>query len=108
MFKIENFGLSNQTPTYSKDDQKALHIMNSTIKKIENRYEIEHLYRFENMKFPNNKSTALKILELVEKIIDRIAEYAEKYCAKIEDYLQKGYAKKLSKVEAVEDAIKSI
>ena len=47
-----------------------------------------------------SKDQALQILLCVERKMDHDPAYAEQYCAKIEDYLVKGYAKELSAKEA--------
>ena len=101
-YRIENFGITNHPSLLSKDDQRALDIMKKTVKKIGNRYEIGLPYRFENMKFPESKQMALKRLSTIERKMDADQNYAEKYCAKIEDYVTKGYAKKLELEENVD------
>ena len=45
----------------------------------------------------------LKRLRIMEKKMDRDSNFAKQYCNKIEDYLTKKYARKLSKEEAAEE-----
>lgn len=101
-YKVENFGIVNQSPTMSKDDKRAVEIMERTLKKIDDRYEIGLPYRYENIKFPESKSAAMKRLTFIERKMDQDAGYAASYCAKIQDYIEKGYARKLKPNEVRE------
>lgn len=99
MYKVENFGISNQTSRLSKDDERALEIMERTLSKVGNRYEIGHLYRYENIEFPESKTVALRRLHFIEKKMDSDPALSKEYCDKIENYLTKGYARKLPREE---------
>ena len=101
-YQIENFGITHYSSAMSKDDQRALEIMEKTVQKIGNRYKIGLPYRFENMVFPESKVMAYKRLMIIEKKMDINQEYADEYCAKIEDYVKKGYARKLSADEVID------
>jgi len=50
--------------------------------------------------FPDNRLIAEKRLESTERKLNRDEELAKKYCAIIEDYVNKGYARKITPEEA--------
>lgn len=104
-FKLDNFGSLAEKPRMSVEDERALTIMTNTLRKIDDRYEIGHLYKNEHFAFPTaaSKVVARKRLELMEAKMDRNSSFAEQYCAKIDDYVQKNYAKKLEGEELKED-----
>ena len=79
----ESFGTKYEQETpRSREDRKALDILEKTVKRVGDRYEAGLLCKEQDVKFPDNRATA------------------EKYRAIIEDYEEKGYAKKLSFAEA--------
>lgn len=102
-FRLESYGLVDKEKL-SQDDLKALEIMESTLKKIDGGYEIGQLYKYPNMPMPTNvsKSVAKKRLEHVEKRMDNDHDFANAYIQKIEDYVKKGYARKLESNEIAE------
>ena len=58
------------------------------------------LWREGEVKFPNNRLVAEKLQESTERKLKRDEELAKKYCAIIEDYVDKGFARKLTPEEA--------
>lgn len=102
-YKVDNFGIVNHGAVMSKDDRRAVEIMERTLKKVNDRYEIGLPYRYENIKFPPSKAAAMKRLEKIEEKMDADEKFAESYCAKIQDYIEKGYATKLNSDEVTED-----
>ena len=54
----------------------------------------------ESKKFPDNRLMAEKRLESTERKLKRDEDLARKYCAIIEDYVDKGYTRKLTPKEA--------
>lgn len=102
-YRVEQFGIINQNSTMSKDDTRALEIMQRTLRQVENHFEIGLPYRYENMKFPESKTMALKRLEFIERKMDKDEKYAKGYCDKIADYMTKQYLRKLNPSEIVEN-----
>ena len=82
----------------SLEDQRAKTILVDTMKKKGDRYEVGLLWRNE-MCLPDSKKMAIRRLECVEKKISRNPEMLAAYNEKIEEYLKKGYAKKLDENE---------
>ncbi|XP_044753725.1 uncharacterized protein LOC123313086 [Coccinella septempunctata] len=84
----------------SEDNKKALDIMNNTIKKIGNRYEIGLLWKTPEVTLPESKRRAFQRLIYMEKKCLKDHCLATEYCRKIDDHIKKGYLRKLSPEEA--------
>ncbi|XP_062541826.1 uncharacterized protein LOC134209815 [Armigeres subalbatus] len=95
MYKVENFGIIGQLPKISDEDQRAIDIMNRTIMRRGERFEVGQIYKYNNFTFPDSKPQALRRLQVMEKKMDSNPDFAAKYCSKIEDCIEKGYARKL-------------
>ncbi|XP_037816929.1 uncharacterized protein LOC119607191 [Lucilia sericata] len=96
----ENFGVNpNMKPLLSDDDQVAKEIMENTIKRIGNRFEIGLLWKKYPPKMPSSYNMSENRLKLIEKKFSHNTSYAQKYCLEINKYLDKGYARKLSEEE---------
>ncbi|KAK3739937.1 hypothetical protein QZH41_015978, partial [Actinostola sp. cb2023] len=100
-WRTDAFGTKyeNETPR-SVEDKKALEILENTVKHLGDRYEVGMLWRDRDVKFPDNRAMAEKRLKSTERRLKRDETLADKYCAIIDDYVNKGYAKKLSPKEA--------
>lgn len=70
------------------------------MKHVCNTYEVGMLWREGKVKFPDNRLMAEKRLESTETKLKRDKELAKQYCDIIEDYVDKGYARKLTRGEA--------
>ncbi|XP_065086764.1 uncharacterized protein LOC135708586 [Ochlerotatus camptorhynchus] len=88
MYKVEDFGITGQSPKIPDEDQRALDIMNRTITR-------QQIYKYNNFAFPDSKPHALRRLQITEKKMDTDPDFADNYCSKIQDYVEKGYARKL-------------
>lgn len=102
MFKVEDFGITRQDPKMSEEDERALDIMNRTLKRCGDRFEVGQLYKYNHFSFPDSKPQALRRLQTMEKKMDADPDFAEKYCQKMQEYLDKGYARKLAPEELEE------
>ncbi|KAK3726367.1 hypothetical protein QZH41_006069 [Actinostola sp. cb2023] len=100
-WRTDAFGTKyeNETPR-SVEDKKALEILENTVKHLGDRYEVGMLWRDQDVEFPDNRVMAEKRLKSTERRLKRDETLAVKYCAIIDDYVNKGYAKKLSPKEA--------
>ncbi|XP_075162836.1 uncharacterized protein LOC142235466 [Haematobia irritans] len=99
-FGIETFGIRHTEPTISPNDKRALELLRQTVKKEGDRFEAGLLWRNEFERFPNTYAMAFNRLKLVEKKMGKDAQYAEEYRNKIQEYIDKGYARILSEEEA--------
>ncbi|XP_055714766.1 uncharacterized protein LOC129808886 [Phlebotomus papatasi] len=98
-FSTESFGtIPHQEPVHSRDDKKALQIMeNTTHQTPDGRYEVGLLWKGGICpKVPESREAALKRLRSTERRLDRDSELAASYCEKMMDHIRKGYLVKLS------------
>lgn len=86
----------------SLEDKRCLKIMDETIKRVDNRYETGLLWKKDNLELPESYSNALKRLNSLENKMDKNPTYSKIYVDKMEDYISKGYLKKLTKSETNE------
>ncbi|XP_054277733.1 uncharacterized protein LOC128996429 [Macrosteles quadrilineatus] len=101
-FEIENYGVSlvEDDNVKSVEDETALKILEDTTKKVGDRYESGLLWKSEDFKYPPSYENALKRLKGIERKMARDENFHNKYKAKITDYEEKGYIRKLRDDEA--------
>lgn len=63
------------------------------------RYETGLLWRYDDIEFPETYPIALKRLECLERKMEKDSALATKMCNYIQDFIEKGYVKKLSRDE---------
>lgn len=102
MYKVEDFGITGQSVKIADEDQRALDIMHRSIRRCGERFEVGQIYKYNNFVFPDSKPQALRRLQIIEKKMDSNPEFADRYCAKIQDYVDKGYARQLELEELAE------
>lgn len=100
-FTLESFGMKFTNPIESDDDKRAEEILKKTTVKNGLRYETGLLWRYDNSEFKESFSVALKRLRGVEAKMEKDADLAQWYKMKIEEYVSKCYARKLSSDEAL-------
>ncbi|XP_062565178.1 uncharacterized protein LOC134227602 [Armigeres subalbatus] len=99
-FSLESIGVLNlKKELLSKDDDRAIHILESQTKLKGNRYETGLLWKYEDVRLPNNKQMAMKRLICLEKRLSKDPDLAKAFIEKLRDYEQKGYIKRLSHAE---------
>lgn len=102
-FEIEAMGFEPRARINS-EDARALMLLYDLMKRIEGDWEFCLLWKSDSVKLPNNYSGALSRLQSIERKMDKDPLYSrDEYCAKVEEYLRKSYARKLSKEEIVND-----
>ena len=84
----------------SKDEKRAMSILQASTVLKNQRYEIPLLWKEDPPKLPNNKELALQRLYSLEKKLQKSPELEQKYSNAIKEYIDKGYAIKLSEREA--------
>ena len=84
----------------SLEHKRAIETLERTVKHVSDRYEVGMLWREQEVEFCDNRLMAVKRLESTERKLKRDEDLAKRYCAIIEDYIDKGYARKLSPEEA--------
>ena len=99
-WKTEEFGTKyRDVPNHSKQDEAAIDILSSTTKWAGDRYETGLLWKSPDVRLTGNVSSALSRLHSTERKLDRDPKLAEAYCATMDDYISKGYAKRLTSEE---------
>ncbi|XP_055597416.1 uncharacterized protein LOC129747298 [Uranotaenia lowii] len=102
-FSIESMGIYGSSRSLlSKDEERALKILSTETRLIGNRYETGLLWRYDQLKLPNSKGMALKRLACLEKRLKREPELAAAMSAKMSEYEEKGYIRRLSIQEKAE------
>lgn len=94
-FKLDSAGLKDDSENVSREDKRALALMENTIKFNGERYEMPLLWKDKSVMLPESKNMALRRLYCLERKLDKNPEMAVQYCDKIDEYLQKGYASKI-------------
>ncbi|XP_055708899.1 uncharacterized protein LOC129805169 [Phlebotomus papatasi] len=97
-FSIDSFGAESLGKAPSREDKRALEIMERTTHRTDDgRFETGLLWKDgKQPAVPESKEAALRRLHATERKLDRDPELAEAYCAKMEDHIQKKYLVKLT------------
>lgn len=98
-FSQEDFGVKVPKLNQSPEDKIALDILEKTTKRVGGCYETGLLWRINNVIMPNNFKMCLRRLISIESKMKINPKFSEAYKAKIQEYLDKKYAKKLSEDE---------
>lgn len=96
----EDLGLTNNE-CISIENKQAIDILENTTRRIigENRFETGLLWKSINFNLPDNFSSAYKRLLFIENKMKKDTTFAENYERNLMNYVEKGYARKLSKEE---------
>ncbi|XP_058457574.1 uncharacterized protein LOC131434649 [Malaya genurostris] len=102
-FSIESLGVSGSRQSLpSKDEERAMKILSTETRYVGNRYETGLLWRYDRIQLPDSKGMAMKRLECLQKRMAREPEMAAAMRAKLCDYIEKGYIRRLSAEEKIE------
>ena len=100
-WRTESFGTKYEDASpRSREDNRALEMLERTVKHVSDGYEVGMLWKEQDVKFPDNRPMAEKRLKSTERKLKRDEELARKYCAITDEYVDKGYARKLTPEEA--------
>ena len=91
--KIEDFGIASKNKALSKNDEKALEILQSTTRFKDGHYEIGLLWK-ENATLPTNRWLTEKQLQQLKAKLSTKPVLREKYEETLEKDLQNGYVVK--------------
>ncbi|KAL9975992.1 hypothetical protein ACROYT_G013221 [Oculina patagonica] len=92
--------ISSSKKGMSVEDRESLHKLNSSVRLVDGRYEVRMLWKYENPWLPNNKMTAEARLRSLKRKLCKEEQLLCKYRDFMDDLLVKGYARKLTEVEA--------
>ena len=100
-WQIDTYGtLPKFNPDILLPEQKrALHILESTTVIKDNKFEVGLLWKKDNIILPYNRELTEKRLYSLEKRFTKNPHFKHLYEQQINDYIEKGYGKKLSENE---------
>lgn len=98
-FKLEESGLNKSTSLLSREDKLAVDMMKNSLKYDGVRYQLPLLWKDKNALLPESRTNALRRLECLERKMDKNDDFGRQYCAKINDYVSKGYASRVDNPE---------
>lgn len=101
-FALEDSGAKSEVINYSKDEERALCILEQTTVRIGNRFETGPLWRTEHVEFPVSYSMALKRLECLENRMSRNPSLRDNLQKQLTEYESKGYAHRATPEELVQ------
>ncbi|XP_058457587.1 uncharacterized protein LOC131434654 [Malaya genurostris] len=97
---LDSLGIYAPSKSFlSKDDERAMELLKSGTVFDGKQYTTGLLWKFDNIQLPDSKVMALRRLQCLEKRMIRDPKLADALQTKIEDYIQKGYIRKLTEEE---------
>ena len=94
-WNIESFGIKSTSRLMTLEDKKAVKIIESTIQKIDGRYEVGLPWMHDDLVLPNNRDSALKRFYGLEKRLINKPDYSARYAKVIDQYISLGHAIRL-------------
>ncbi|XP_044779809.1 uncharacterized protein LOC123327454 [Drosophila simulans] len=94
-FETENFGVKPAPPVAAGDDVRALSILEDTTKRVGRRFQTGLLWKDDGVRLPDSYNMALKRLVSIERKMKRDEVFARAYKGIMDDYIKKGYARRL-------------
>lgn len=99
-FALESLGIANsQKLLLSTEDERAMKMMRSVTKLDNGRYSTGLLWKYDDIRLPNSKPMAMRRHNCLMKRMQRDPNLASTLKAKMNEYIQKGYVRKLSPEE---------
>ncbi|XP_073838192.1 uncharacterized protein [Musca autumnalis] len=98
-FETENFGVKALPTIEGKDDVRARHLLKDFTIKVAGRFQSRLLWRDENVVLPDSYSMAFNRLVGIERKMKKNPEFGADYKRIIQDYVNKGYVRKLTSSE---------
>lgn len=99
-FSLENFGVRpSKVSPESLQTKRARSILECTTTRTDQRYETGLLWRYDTFNFPDSKPMARRRLECLERKMRSDIDLGDNLRQQIQDYVKKGYARKLSAEE---------
>ncbi|XP_065082517.1 uncharacterized protein LOC135704905 [Ochlerotatus camptorhynchus] len=96
-FAVESLGVNPTLTLESSEDQRARLILQQTTKRTETgRFECGLLWKSDKFEFPNSYVMAERRLVCLERKLKKDADLNRKVAEQIEEYLERGYAHKIT------------
>nr|XP_040219656.2 uncharacterized protein LOC120947904 [Anopheles coluzzii] len=101
-FKLESIGISTSTNSLqSKDNERALAILERETKLIDGRYETGLIWRRDDPDLPCNKAAATKRYVCLKQKMSKDPVLSKAIQEKMQEYLAKGYIRKLADTTSI-------
>ncbi|XP_033105477.1 uncharacterized protein LOC117107807 [Anneissia japonica] len=97
-WEIEHYGIKNEVPVFTQDEKLAVNKVEIGIKLVNGRYQVPIPWKAERETLPENYDMAVRRLECAEKRL-RNPDIAASYSPTIDQYVQKGYIRKITEHE---------
>ncbi|XP_028405773.1 uncharacterized protein LOC114528349 [Dendronephthya gigantea] len=98
----ESFGTkSTSEPLYSKDEKRAMDLLEQGTVKLETGYQVPLLWKENEPQLQNNRQVAMKRLGGLDRRFERDPEYENDYCKAIEKFVDNGYVAKVDENDDV-------
>ncbi|XP_055633819.1 uncharacterized protein LOC129774147 [Toxorhynchites rutilus septentrionalis] len=101
-FSIDNLGVSLTTCPESEEVQRANRILRETTKRIGNKYETGLLWKFDDFKFPESYTMAVRRLQCLERRMSKDPVIGQSIRRQLAEYETKGYIHKATSEELQE------
>ena len=98
-WEIEETSPVNSTPVVKIEGQLALKTVENSIQYVNNMYRVGIPWTENNQNLPDNYRTALQRLQNTEKRLQKSPELARAYSDIIDQYITKGYVRKVPETE---------
>ena len=102
--KVENLGIASPRKALSENDKRAIEILESTTKIVDDHYQIGLLWK-QGAFLPNNRWLALKQLDHLDRKLSKNPILKEKYPATLDADLEKRYVVKVHDSESLTDNV---
>ena len=101
-WKLESYGTvrKNDPVLLTKDEKRAVSILEKTIVLKDGHYEVGLLWKNDRPSLPYNRQLAVQRFNNLEKKLYRNPKLAQKYRDTINEYINRGYTRKLTPDES--------
>lgn len=97
-FALDNYG-SGKVSIESSEEKRAMDILTSTVRRIEDRYECGLLWKHDHVTMPNSYPMALMRLQCLERKIAMEPDLLPNLNDQIDNLVNKHFARKLNHVD---------
>ena len=94
MYTLEFNEINGEAEAYSKEDEKFLEIMNSSVQKVDGHYQLPLPFKSAAVNLPCNRRQAEKRLNSVRRKMDNSDIYRKEYVSNISTLIKQGFARK--------------
>lgn len=99
-FAIDSLGISQPSKlSLSVEDQRAMDILETVTRIKDGRFESGLLWKYDNVRLPDSKAMARRRWECLERRMRKDEKLSETLQAKMNEYIDKGYVRKLTEDE---------